>query len=128
MNDSPEEGNCAMSRLLRPSLPSSYFPLPQNSHVDDYNEPGKETTLSLQGQGKRHLRSHGLQLAMSIVLLLLAGTAGFVIGLSFSQSRLTSSSLPDTVPQGCLSSLHHTCHPLTFPSKRRLVQGDLPIQ
>ena len=92
-----------MSSLLRSSRPPSYSPLPQNSHVDDDNDLGKETDLSIQGQGKRYRWFHKLQLGMIVVLLLLAGTAGFFIGFRLSQSRQASSSVPDTVPQGSLS-------------------------
>ncbi len=91
-----------MSRLLRPSHPPSYSKVPQNSHIDD-NDADNETILSPRGQGNRHLCPHWSQLAAIIVLLLLAGTAGFFVGLFFSQSQLTSS-IPDTVPQGLLSS------------------------
>lgn len=92
-----------MSTLLRPSHLQSYFPLPQTGHIDDDdvdNESGKETVQSLRSQGKRRLWSPWLQLAIIVILLLLVGAAGFFIGLSFAQSRLASSSLPDTVPQG----------------------------
>lgn len=88
-----------MSKLLRTSHSPSYFPLPQYGHIDDDNDPGKETVQSLRGQGKRALWSPWLQLAMMVVSFLLAGTAGFFIGLSLPQKRLASWSLPDTVPQ-----------------------------
>ena len=101
VNDSPGQGlSCAMSRLLRSSYPSSYSPLPQTTHIDDENATGKETTRSLQDQGKRHLCSYWFQLAMSVVFLFLAGTAGFFIGLSYSLDRPTYSSFAETVPQG----------------------------
>ncbi|CAD6567421.1 MAG: hypothetical protein ASARMPREDX12_005823 [Alectoria sarmentosa] len=88
-----------MSTLLRPSHLVSYLPLPQNSHIDDDNDGGKERIQALHRQGKRRLWSPCLQLAMILVLLLLAGTAGFFIALSLPRNRLASSSLPDTVPQ-----------------------------
>ena len=96
----PTKLNLAMSTLLRPSHLVSYLPLPQNSHIDDDNDGGKERIQALHRQGKRRLWSPCLQLAMILVLLLLAGTAGFFIALSLPRNRLASSSLPDTVPQG----------------------------
>ena len=95
-----------MSRLLRPSQPTSYFALPQDSHIDDDdNDSGKETSRSLQRPEKRQSCSHWSQLAMTVVLLSLAGTTGFFIGLSFPHKRLTFPSLLDTVPQGLQSSI-----------------------
>ena len=93
-----------MSELLRPSHPPSYSPLPHNTHLDDDNDLGIETTSSRQGLGKSPFCPHWLQFAMMVVLLLLAGTSGFFVGLSFPQNRLPSSLLPDTVPQSPLSS------------------------
>ena len=94
----------AMSKLLRPNPSPSYLPLPQNGHIDDEDDLGKETVQSSRGHGKRHLWLPRLQLAIIVVLLLLAGIAGFFIGLSVPQRRLASSSLPDTVPRGSLCS------------------------
>lgn len=97
-----ERFRCAMSRLLPPSRSPSYFPLSQTSHIDEDNESGKETTRSIQAQGRHYFSPHCLQLAMIAVLLVLAATAGFFVGLSFPRNQLASSSLPDTVPQGSL--------------------------
>lgn len=93
-----------MSILLRLNPSTSYLPLPQNGHIEDENDPGKETVQSSRRQGERYLWLPWLQLAIVVVLLLLAGIAGFFIGLSLPQSRLASSSLPDTVPRGSLCS------------------------
>lgn len=84
-----------MSELLRPSPPPSYSPLPQTTHLGDDDD---------LGYGKSPFYPHWLQLGMMVALLLFAGTSGFFVGLSFSQNRLASSSLPDTVPQSPLSS------------------------
>lgn len=119
-----------MSKLLRTSHSPSYFPLPQYGHIDDDNDPGKETVQSLRGQGKRALWSPWLQLAMMVVSFMLAGTAGFFIGLSLPQKQLASWSLPDTVPQGTLSSRIPRTRPADWLSSsiHRLVHGDVPIQ
>ena len=103
----------AMSRLLRPSHPPAYFPIPQNTNSDYDNDPGKETTRSLQGHGKRRICSHRFQLAVLVILLLLAGTAGFFIGLSFPRNRLDTSWIPYTVPQGSSFPKYRECPSLT---------------
>ena len=119
-----------MSKLLRPNNLSSYLPLPQNSHIDDDNDPGKETVQSFRDQGKRRLLSPWFQLAIIVVLLLLAGIAGFLIGLSHPQSRLRFSSFPETVPQGSFSSgtsrRRHADR--ASSSVHRFIQEDVPIQ
>lgn len=104
-NDSPRRRSVsAMSKLLRLNPSPSYFPLPQNGHVDDDKDPGKETVQYSCGQRQCHLWLPWLQLAIVVVLLFLAGIAGFFIGLSHPESRWASSSLPDTVPRGSLCS------------------------
>ena len=91
-----------MSGLQRPTPSPSYSPLSQHSHIDDDGHilgKEKETALSPHGQGKRHILPLS-QLAIILVLLLLAATAGFFLARCFPQTRLGAPSLPHTVPQG----------------------------
>lgn len=127
-NDSPRRRSIfAMSKLLRLNPSPSYLPLPQNGHIDDENDAGKETVQSSRAQGKR---LPWLQLAVVVVLLLLTGIAGFFIGLSLPQRRLASSSVPDTVPRGLLLFRIPRMRPADWSilSFHRLVQGNIPIQ
>lgn len=118
-----------MPKLLRHSHLPSYFPLSQDTHIDDGSDPGKETVQPLGGQEKRHLWSYWLQHLIIILLLSLAGTAGFFIGRSLPPNRLASSTLPDTVPQGSLDSRIPRMRPADCMSSslHRLVRGDVPI-
>ena len=118
-----------MSRLQRFTPSPSYSPLSQHSHVDDDGHIiEKQTAFSSHGQGKRHIFPW-LQLAIILVLLLLAATAGFFLARCFPQTRLVAPSLPHTVPQGSSSSpaLRLPSADSSSFSHHRLIQRDVPV-